>query len=245
MKNTRPRLYASEHVELFLGDLCQQARNDFSVFRRMIRPSMMWGWWLDELARELQRFSADLIAGRRPKLALMAPPQHGKSEAVSDLIAWMAGTNPDLNIIYASYSDELGSRANRTLQRTTASEPFGKIFPLQVGTPGWAANNDLIEFAGHRGSFRNVTVGGGITGFGVDLGIIDDPFKGRADANSALIRDKIWSWFTDDFCTRLSKTAGFLVIMTRWHIDDLVGRLSRQSDRAVRVLALPGAGRRR
>jgi predicted phage terminase large subunit-like protein len=241
MKDTRPppRLYTSEHAELFLGDLYQQARNDLSVFRRMIRPNMLWGWWLDEVARELQQFRADLTAGRRPKLALMAPPQHGKSEAVSDLIAWMAGTNPDLNIIYASYSDELGTRANRTLQRTASSEPFGKIFPLRIGTPGWAANNDLIEFAGDRGSFRNVTVGGGITGFGVDLGIIDDPFKGRGDANSNLIRDKIWSWFTDDFCTRLSKNAGFLIIMTRWHIDDLLGRLLRQSDREMRVLRYP------
>ena len=71
------------------------------------------------------------------------------------------------------------------------------------------------------------------------LGIIDDPFKGRGDANSNLIRDKIWSWFTDDFCTRLSKNAGFLIIMTRWHLDDLLGRLLRQSDREVRVLRYP------
>jgi predicted phage terminase large subunit-like protein len=144
-----------------------------------------------------------------------------------------------LNIIYASYSDELGIRANRTLQRTASSEPFSKIFPLQIGTPGWAANNDLIEFAGHVGSFRNVTVGGGITGFRLDLGIIDDPFKGRGDANSKLIRDKTWSWFTDDFSTRLSKNAGLLTIMTRWNIDDLLGRVLQKSGRDVHVLRYP------
>jgi predicted phage terminase large subunit-like protein len=235
----RPLLYTSEHAELFLGALYRQARNDFSVFRRLVRPNMLWGWWTEEVARELQQFRADLIAGKRPILAIQAPPQHGKSEAASDFVAWFAGNHPDLKIIYASYSDELGTRANRTLLRTASSEPFGKIFPLQIGTPGWAANNDLIEFAGHVGSFRNVTVDGGITGFGLDLGIIDDLFKGRGDANSQLIRDKTWSWFTNDFCTRLSKNAGLLIIMTRWHIDDLLGRLLQQSGRDLRVLRYP------
>ena len=200
---------------------------------------MLWGWWTEEIARELQQFRADLIAGKRPILAIQAPPQHGKSEATSDFVAWIAGNHPDLNIIYASYSDELGTRANRTLQRAASSEAFSKIFALQIGTPGWAANNDLIEFAGHVGSFRNVTVGGGVTGFALDLGIMDDLFKGRGDANSKLIRDKTWSWFTDDFSTRLSRNAGLLIIMTRWDIDDLVGRLLQQSGRDVRVLRYP------
>ena len=231
--------YTSEHAGLFLGELYHQASRNFGVFRRLSRPNMHWGWWNDEIARELQQFHTDLTAGRRPIVALQAPPQHGKTEAACDFSAWTAGKNPDLKIIYASYSDALGIRANRTLQRTVSSEPFGQIFPLQIGTKGWAANTDLLEFAGHDGSFRNVTVGGGITGFGLDLGIIDDPFKGRADANSELIRDKTWSWFTDDFCTRLSKNAGLLIIMTRWHPDDLLGRLLHQSGHEVRVLRYP------
>jgi predicted phage terminase large subunit-like protein len=200
---------------------------------------MLWSWWTDEVARELQQFGADLIAGKRPILVIQAPPQHGKSEAASDFIAWIAGTNPDLKIIYASYSDELGTRANRTLQRTVSSGPFGKIFPLQIGTQGWAANSNLVEFVDHSGSSRNTTVDGQITGFGLDLGIIDDPVKGRADVNSELIRDKTWSWFTDDFCSRLSKNAGLLIIMTRWHLDDPLGRLLAQSGHEVRVLCYP------
>jgi predicted phage terminase large subunit-like protein len=231
-----PHQYTSEHANLFLGALYQQARNDFGVFRRIIRPNMQWGWWPDESARELQQFHADLSAGKRPIVAIQAPSQHGKSEGVNDFIAWCAGNNPDLNIIYASYSDELGTRANRTLQRTISSEPFSKIFPLQIGTPGWAANNNLIEFVGHSGSFRNTTVEGQITGLPVDLGIIDDPLKGRAEANSRSVRDKIWAWFTDDFYTRLSKNAGVLIIMTRWHVDDLVGRVLQRFGDEVRVL---------
>lgn len=233
------RRYTIEHASLYLGELHRQAKNDFSVFRRVIRPNMRWGWWTDEVARELQQFYSDLIAGKRPILALQTPPQQGKTEAATDFSAWAAGNNPDLKIIYASYSDALGMRANKTLQRTMSSETFGKIFRLQIGTQGWAANNELIEFAGHDGSFRNVTVDGGITGLRLDLGVIDDPFKGRAEANSKLIRDKTWSWFTDDFRTRLSKDAGLLILMTRWHIDDLLGRLLQQSGQQVHVLRYP------
>jgi len=240
MKHTRqPLSYTSEHVELFFSALYEQARNDFGTFRRIIRPTMRWSWWTEELARELQHFGADLIAGKRPIVAIQAPPQHGKSEAASDFIAWFAGKHPDSKIIYASYSDELGTRANRALQRTVSSESFSQIFPLKIGTSGWAANNELIEFPGHRGSFRNVTVGGGITGLGLDLGVVDDPVKGRAEASSPLIRDKIWAWFTDDFCTRLSKNAGVLITMTRWDFDDLVGRLLQQPVRNMRVLRYP------
>jgi hypothetical protein len=172
-------------------------------------------------------------------MALLTPPQHGKSEFAIDFASWVAGKNPDLKTIYASYSDEHGMRANRALQRTLSSESFGKIFPLRIGAQGWAANANLIEYAGHGGSFRNVTVEGGVTGLALDLGIIDDPFKGRAEANSKLIRDKTWSWFTDEFGTRLSKNAGLLIIMTRWHIDDLLGRLLQRSPQQVRVLRYP------
>jgi predicted phage terminase large subunit-like protein len=189
--------------------------------------------------KRLQLFHTDLVAGKCPTLAIQAPSQHGKSAAASDFIAWIAGNNPDLNIIYGSYGDELGIRANKALQRSVSSGPFNKIFRLQIGTPGWAANSNLIEFVDHDGSFRNTTVDGQITGFGLDLGIIDDPIKGRAEANSQLIRDKTWLWFTDDFCTRLSKDAGLLIIMTRWHLDDLLGRLVLHSDHQVRVLRYP------
>ena len=67
---------------------------------------------------------------------------------------------------------------------------------MQVGATGWAANNNLIEFVGRRGSFRNTTVDGAINGFGLDLGVVDDPVKGHAEANSKLQRDKTWEWFT-------------------------------------------------
>jgi predicted phage terminase large subunit-like protein len=85
-------------------------------------------------------------------------------------------------------------------------------------------NSSVLEYVGHQGGFRNTTVMGQINGMGLDLGVVDDPMKGRAEASSKTVRDKTWNWFTDDFFGRFSNNAGFLMIMTRWHLDDPAGR---------------------
>ena len=225
----------------YVGSYHALARNDFAFFRQLIHPEMLWGWWTDEVARELTRFYRDLIEGRRPKLALMAPPQHGKSWTIRDFIAWIAGKDPDLKIIFASYSDELGTTANRHVFRTiSGNNAFRKIFPgLRAGAAGWSANANLIEFVGRNGAFRNTTVDGAITGFGLDLGVIDDPVKGHAEACSKLHRDKTWAWFTNDFMTRFANNAGLLIIMTRWHVDDVLGRMIESYGDGLRVLRYP------
>ena len=221
----------------YAGTLYVLARDDFGLFRQLIHPDILWGWWPDEVARELTRFYRELREGRRPKLALMAAPQHGKSSTILDFIAWTAGKHPDLKTIFASYSDELGTTANWYLFRILTSKAFRKTFPdLDVGATGWAANNNLIEFVGHRGSFRNTTVDGAINGFGLDLGVVDDPVKGHAEANSKLQRDKTWEWFTHDFFNRFAKDAGLLIIMTRWHVDDVLGRMLERFGDELRVL---------
>jgi hypothetical protein len=110
-----------------------------------------------------------------------------------------------------------------------------------VGFDNWVCNQSLIEYADYRGSFRNVTIQGGVTGFALDLGVIDDYTKDRAEANSPGVRQKVWDWFVDVFQTRMSKTSGLLVVCTRWHIDDLLGRyLERHAnDMSVKVLRYP------
>jgi predicted phage terminase large subunit-like protein len=204
----------------------EESKACFWAFRRCIRPTMKLGWWQHEVANELQRFYRHLINGERPKLALMAPPQHGKTEQVTDFVAWIAGKRPDFKTIFASYSDELGVKVNMDLQRIMTSQPYVAIFGPRVGDSRsrWLRNSVVLEYVNHRGSFRNTTVEGQITGKGLDVGIVDDPIKGRAEASSKAVRDKTWDWFTDDFFTRFSESAGLLMIMTRWHLDDPVGR---------------------
>jgi hypothetical protein len=187
---------------------------------------MECGWWQHEVADELQRFYRSLLNGERPKLALMAPPQHGKTEQVKDFIAWIAGKRPDLKTIFATYSDELGVAVNRGLQRIMTSERYLAIFGHRLAESGlpWLRNVNVLEYVNHRGSFRNTTIEGQITGQGLDVGIVDDPIKGRGEASSKPVRDKTWDWFMDDFFARFSDSAGLLIIMTRWHPDDPVGR---------------------
>jgi predicted phage terminase large subunit-like protein len=213
-----------------------EARWSFYAYRQYINPKLKLGWWQRESAYELQRFYEDLIAGKRPRLIIEAPPQHGKSLLIVDFISWLAGTHPELRTIYTSFSERLGVRANLRLQRTYASDKFKKIFPDTK--TGATVNRDLIEYEGTDGYFRNTTVRGSITGEGLDLGVIDDPIKGREQARSATVRDATWDWLTDDFMTRFADDAGLLIILTRWHIDDPVGRL-KEIDPNIRCVSHP------
>lgn len=207
--------------------------DDFYEFRKAINKKFKEGWWQKEVAAELQTFALQLEAGEAPMLVLEAPPQHGKSTQIIDFIAWLAGRNPDRKAIYASFSDRLGIRANLRLQRIFSSKIYKTIFPKtsinestsQSDKNKFLRNREMLEYVEQEGSFRNTTVNGAITGESLDVGIIDDPLKGREAANSEAIRNKTWDWFTDDFFTRFSEEAGMLFILTRWHVDDPIGRL--------------------
>jgi predicted phage terminase large subunit-like protein len=211
----------------------RKCRADFLAYRKTINPKIKWGWWQEEIAVKLQEFYDDLIAGKRPKLVIQAPPQHGKSVQIIDFISWVAGKHPELRTIYTSFSERLGIRANLRLQRLYDSVVYQEIFPRTrinksgpMGPSGqYLRNREILEYVDSEGFFRNTTVRGSITGESLDLGVIDDPIRGRSDANSETIRDAAWDWFTDDFFTRFSEEAGLLAILTRWHIDDPIGRL--------------------
>jgi predicted phage terminase large subunit-like protein len=226
-KAALPGVRISDHLRLLRRE---ESKICFWAFRRYIHPRMKVGWWQYEVANEVQRFYCSRNKGERPKSMLMAPPQHGKTEQITDFIAWLAGKQPELKTIFASYGDELGVAVNMGLQRIMTSERYVAVFGHRLGESGsrWARNSNTLEYANHRGSFYNTTVGGQITGKGLDIGIVDDPIKGRAEANSKAVRDKTWDWFTDDFLTRFSDSAGLLMIMTRWHVDDPVGRFKER-----------------
>jgi len=226
------REWTSEELRLLEDVEAQLAREDFYKFRRYIRKSMIDSWWQRDVAKHLMWFWNELCLGHRPSLVLQAPPQHGKTEQVTDFIAWCAGKNPNLRTIFGSYSDDLGVRVNMTLQRIMEGHRYRNVFSKTrlndssntTVASRWMRNSSLLEYVECDGSFRNTTVMGQINGQGLDIGVIDDPIKGRSEAQSKTIRDKTWSWFTDDFFGRFSDHAGFLMIMTRWHLDDPAGR---------------------
>ena len=153
-KSARPRLRICVFLTTssFPSSRGRRAKVCFWAFRRYTRPRMKVGWWQYEVANELQRFYHRLIKGERPKLVLMAPPQHGKTEQVTDFIAWVAGKEPDLKTIFASYSDELGADVNKALQRIMTSERYVVHFWIRLGESGsrWVRNSNTLEYPNHR-----------------------------------------------------------------------------------------------
>ena len=228
------------------------SRRSLIDFVSYTMPNFQQGWFNKIIAQELQQFYYDVMAGKQPRLLIQAPPRSGKSELFSCRFpAWAFGKNPDLQMIAASYSADLSSRMNRDVQRIIDSQEYSDIFPntsFSTNTSGVAnsnkniRNSEIFEIAGHSGAYRSAGVGGGITGMGADIAIIDDPVKDAKEANSQTVRDSVWDWYTSTFYTRLSPKSGILLGMTRWHEDDLAGRLLEEAKKGGdrwRVVSFP------
>lgn len=192
-----------------------------------------------------------LIDGTLGKNGLMifVPPQHGKSEIVSrKLPAWALGRNPNMKIGGASYSSDLSQQFSRSIQRTMDDPLYKAVFPKTflnqsnmakgVGR-GYIRNVDFFETVGFGGFYKAVGVGGALTGTPLDLGIIDDPVKDAMEAYSAVYRERVWEWYLNVFLTRLHNDSKQLIIMTRWHSDDLAGRLLEKEPEKWEVVTIP------
>ncbi|MDR2489718.1 MAG: phage terminase large subunit [Desulfovibrio sp.] len=211
------------------------ARVGLCAFVRHTCRGYEMGWVHEEICKELDAFLAAVQRKESPRLMITMPPRHGKSElATRRFPAYAFGRNPDLTIISTSYGADLSSRMNRDVQRIMDGKEYLELFPdvtlsgkniRTVASGNYLRNSDIFEIVGHEGSYRSAGVGGGITGMGGDILIIDDPLKDRAEADSPTIREKVWDWYTSTLYTRLAPGGGILLIQTRWHMDDLAGRL--------------------
>lgn len=217
----------------------KQALTSLAAFTLYTYPTYLMGWFHKEVCETLDRFLQDVIDRKSPRLIICAPPRHGKSELTSRRFpAYALGRYPNLEIIACSYSAELTSRMNRDVQSIIDDRRFNAVFPnttLQGSSfappdsPKAARTADYFEIVATKGRYTSTGVGGSITGMGADVLIIDDPVKDRESANSPTIRAKTWDWFTSTAYTRLSPGGGVIVMCTRWHEDDLVGRLLRNA----------------
>lgn len=161
-------------------------------------------------------------------------PTHNSELVSRRFPAYAFGKHPDLSIIAASYSSDLASRMNRDVQRIIDDDLYKELFPdtalygknIRTTAKGsYLRNSDIFEIVGHEGVYRSAGVGGGITGMGCSIAIIDDPIKDRMSADSPTIRQNIWDWYTSTLYTRLAPGGGVIVMLTKWHTDDLAGRL--------------------
>ena len=179
--------------------------------------------------------------GEIKKLMITMPPQHGKSEgATRRLPAFVLGQDPDKRIAIVSYNAIKARKFNRELQRIMDDDHYYELFPqtLLAGqasyqeqgrrSRNYARNSDECEIVGYQGSFKTIGVGGSLTGEPVDMLIMDDLYKDASSAWSPVIRQNVADWYDTVASTRLHNDSQQLLVFTRWHMEDLAGRLLEQ-----------------
>ena len=195
-------------------------------FVERTNPEYHAGWVHKDICQRLENFSKQVENKESPRLMLFMPPRHGKSTLASIAFpAWHLGRHPNHEFISCSYSGSLAMSFSRKVRQLLREPLYKNIFDKtrldkdSQSVESWNTTNG--------GGYVSAGVGGGITGKGANVLLIDDPVKNREDAESDHNRDLIWDWYTSTAYTRLSPGGGVLVILTRWHDDDLAGRLLR------------------
>lgn len=208
----------------------REGRKSLIKFVKYVKRDYQANWHHIKIANTLDTFIKD---PNKKNLAIFIPPQHGKTElSTRNFPAYALGLYPDLAIAICSYSSDLASSFNRDIQRIIDSDEYAKIFPNTqinsknvVTTQSWLRNSEIFEVVGRKGFLKSVGVGGGLSGRPVKLGIIDDPVKDEMEAQSATFRERVWQWYISVFLSRMHNDSKQILIMTRWHEDDLGGRL--------------------
>lgn len=182
------------------------------------------GVWVPGRHHRLICEKLDKVArGQLQRLMICLPPRHGKSMCITETFpSFYLGLNPDNRVMEASYNDDFAKKFGRK-NREKVQEYGCRLWGLTLSQVNFGQSN--WDLADHRGGMLSVGIGGAATGEGADLLIIDDPIKDRQEANSQTYRDRLWDEYTSTFRTRLHPGGSIIVVMTRWHEDDICGRL--------------------
>lgn len=226
----KPTESADNQQELSAKDKAQAelalrilTRKRLLPFVERFNPDYSAGWVHKDICRRLEQFSKDVAEKKSPRLMLFMPPRHGKSTLASVAFpAWHLGRHPDHEFISCSYSGSLAMGFSRKVRQLLREPSYKTAFKTRLDPDSQSAEAWLTTSGG---GFVAAGVGGGITGKGAHVLVIDDPVKNRDDAESQNNRDSNWDWYTSTAYTRLAPGGGVLVILTRWHDDDLAGRL--------------------
>ena len=202
----------------------------FDRFARQMFPFLTVGRFHAAYYRVLEAFAR----GKIRRLIVTIPPQHGKSLGATTLLpAYMLGLDPELKIAIASYSASLANRFNRRVQRLIDSQAYAALFPETTVKRAGARSEyvrtaDCAEIVGHQGEVMSVGREGSLTGNRVDVLILDDLYKDAMEANSPVVRENCWEWYTSVARTRLHNASRELIVFTRWHKEDLIGLLKQK-----------------
>lgn len=211
----------------------KKARESFEYWLKYRKAPFVPALHQQLLISELER----VATGKTKRLMVCMPPGSAKSTYVSvEFPVWYFGNNPGKSVIAASHTQELAERFSRRVRNLILEPQFKACFGFGISADSAAAGRWDTE---KGGEYFSAGVGGGITGRRADLAIIDDPVKSREDADSERSREKAWEWYVNDLLTRMKPESAIIVVMTRWHEDDLGGRiLEREADKW-KVISLP------
>lgn len=234
----------SDERLIVISKLITEARQHLIDFQIATNPSYESNWHHDVIARELENIEA--FGDRDYKVLLVfVPPRHGKSELCSiGFPAWYLGRNPTKEIITVSYSAELAQDFGGKTRSLVNGEAYPYIFNISLkedeqAKAKWRTNKG--------GSYTSVGVGGAITGRGANILLFDDPIKNREEAESEVYREKVWQFFTSTAFTRLEPRGVVVVILTRWHVDDLAGRIlsNKELSKRCKIIHFPAIATQR
>lgn len=185
----------------------------------------------------LQNKLLDVVHGKIKRLIVNMPPRHGKSELITHYFpSWYLMNFPDKEIRIISANDTLAQNFGKKVRDTIRN--VGTHFGVTLDPASSAVNRFHIHK--RKGAFSSVGIGGQITGFGADLLIIDDPIRNAEDAESLTFRDNIHEFYKSTAYTRLEPGGAIVIVMTRWHYDDLCGRILANTSEKWEILNLPG-----
>lgn len=202
------------------------ARRKLLQFIKRFKPKYMAGWVHEDICRRLEKFMKDVEDGKEPRLLLMMPVRHGKSEIASrHFVPFVLGHHPDWEIIAASGAQSLALSFSRYIRDLVRDPSYQAVFPkLKLDAQSQSVENWNTT---QGGGYLAAGIGTMITGRGAHILLIDDPVKDAEAADSQTQRDNTWEWFMSTAYTRLAPGGGVLGIMTWWNDDDWAGRVQQ------------------
>ena len=211
------------------------ARRRLIHFILRFTPNYNAGWVHKLICAKLEKFSYDVANRGSPRLMFFMPPRAGKSKIASEMFpAWHLGHHPEHEIIASSYAVSLPMSFSRKIKDLLRTTEYQALFPDTVLDPNAQATEGWHTLAG--GGYIPSGVGTGISGKGAHVFVIDDPVKDAQEADSEITREAVWAWWDSVAETRLAPGAGVLEIQTRWHDEDLAGKmLSQEKELSVEI----------
>ncbi len=230
------RAEKQEYLALLSERFKRLGRSDLLHFTQYTMPNFKPADFHKRYYKKLN----DFAEGKIKKLMVFMPPQHGKSEgSTRRLPSFLLGKDPNKKIAVISYNAPKARKFNREIQRVIDTGEYRELFPEtmlsgtkdETGTSKkgtFTRTSDECEIQGYEGGFKTVGVGGALTGEPVDILIMDDLYKDAKTAWSPVVRESVSDWYDTVADTRLHNDSQQLIVFTRWHEDDLAGRLLRE-----------------